>query len=52
MRNKLYLVKYEVIATSIKRALQTRGIVYEVSCTDKKEWPEEKTKKKVGFDKK
>lgn len=48
MRQKLYIVKYEVKATSLRRALNTRGELCEIFCTDKKEWPEEKTKE-TGF---
>ena len=47
MRKKLYLVKYEVIATSIERAIKTRGRIYEISEADEKMWPVEP--KKVGF---
>lgn len=45
----MYLVKYEVIATSLKRAMRTKGVVYEVVVAEEKFWPEEK--KKVGFKK-
>ena len=50
MRKKLYLVKREVIATSIERAVYSKGVVYEVVCTEEKNWPEEK-KKLAGFKK-
>jgi hypothetical protein len=45
---KLYLVKREVIATSIKNTLTTKGVVYEVQITDEKMWPDNK-KKELGF---
>ncbi len=48
MRKKMYIVKYEVIATSIKRAIKTRGIIYEVSVAEEKFWPPLKDKK-TGF---
>lgn len=48
MRKKLYLVKYEVIATTAKKALETRGIVCEVILAEEKNWPEI-TPKKLGF---
>lgn len=50
MRKKLYLVKYEVVATSLKRALDSKGHVYEVVLAEEKSWPEE-SKKRVGFKK-
>ena len=50
MRLKLYLVKREVVATSLKKALENKGIVYEVCLADEKSWPE--NKKKIGFKKK
>lgn len=45
MRQKLYLVKREVIATSIKSALSKQGVIYEVVLADEKSWPEPKVKK-------
>lgn len=47
MRKKLFLVKREVIASSLKKALEGKGIVYEVVVTEEKNWPE--VKKKLGF---
>lgn len=47
----MYLVKYEVIATSMKQAMTKRGHLYEISLASKSEWPEDKPKK-VGFNKK
>ena len=44
----MYLVKYEVIATSIEKALKTRGHIYEVTLANEKDWPVEK-KPKLGF---
>lgn len=48
---KLYLVKREVIATSIQQAMREKGTIYEIVVTDKKDWPEPPTKIK-GFNKK
>jgi len=48
MRRKLYLVKREVIATSMENALKARGRIYEVIMTKEKNWPVDN--KKVGFD--
>lgn len=45
---KLYLVKREVIATSMEKALHARGTVYEVVIAEEKSWPQ--SRKKVGFD--
>lgn len=44
---KLYLVKREVIATSIKKAMTNKGHIYEISLAEEKNWPQEK--KQVGF---
>lgn len=49
MRPKMYLVKREVIATSIKNALSQRGNIYEIVLADEKNWPEQKKKKVTGF---
>ena len=43
-RKKLYLVKREVVATSVREALRARGTVYEVCITKEEEWPTEKVK--------
>lgn len=43
----MYLVKREVIATSIEKALKAKGHIYEIILAEEKEWPEEKNK--VGF---
>lgn len=51
MKKKMYLVKREVIATSIEKAIHGKGIIYEVTLADEKSWPDEK-KKAVGFRKK
>lgn len=40
LRKKLWLVKREVIATSLKRALQAQGTVYAIELTEEKQWPE------------
>ena len=40
-KKKMYLVKYEVIASTVKEALRKKGQVYEVSLADEKNWPEE-----------
>jgi len=50
MRQKLYLVKREVVANSIKEALTRPGHIYEVVLADEKNWPELK-KKNIGFKK-
>ena len=47
MRKKLYLLKYEVIATSIKQAMKSKGTLYEVTLTEEKSWPIES--KNTGF---
>lgn len=52
MRQKLFLVKREVVATSIKQALSKQGTVYEVVLADEKSWPEQILKNKLGFNKK
>lgn len=52
MRQKLFLVKREVVATSIKQALSKQGNVYEIVLADEKNWPEEKKKQIKGFKKK
>lgn len=41
---KMYLVKREVIATSVKAALTAPGHVYEISLADEKNWPIPKKK--------
>lgn len=50
-RQKMYLVKREVIATSVKAALTASGHVYEIALADEKNWPLQKTKL-TGFKKK
>jgi hypothetical protein len=35
VKKKLYFVKYEVIATSVQRALKTKGRCYEIVESDK-----------------
>ena len=45
MKKKLYLVKREVWATSLKRAIETKGKVYEIAETGM----EKNEKSKVGF---
>ena len=52
MKQKLYLVKREVVATSLKSALTRPGHVYEIVLADEKNWPEQKKKNKLGFSKK
>lgn len=47
----MYLVKREVMATSIERAAHERGMIYEIILAGKEFQPEENTKK-VGFKKK
>lgn len=47
---KLYLIKREVEATSLKQALVKSEVVYEIQLADEKLWPS--SKKKLGFDKK
>ena len=44
---KVWYVKREVVATSLREALRTAGKVYEVQLADEKEWPQ--NKKKLGF---
>lgn len=44
---KLWYVKREVIASSVKEALLNGGRVYEVSLADEKYWP--MTVPKIGF---
>ncbi len=44
----MYLVKREVFAASLERAIVSRGVVYEVSLADEKFQPVPK-KKKLGF---
>ncbi len=51
MRKKLYLVKREVIATTLKAALKTQGHVYEIVLADEKLWPDQ-PKPKTGFNQK
>ena len=52
MRKKMYLVKYEVFATSLKQALTSKErSVYEVSLTDEKSWKPLKNKD-IGLNKK
>lgn len=48
---KLYLVKREVIATSLAKALTASGHVYEIVLAEEKSWPENKKKDKLGFKK-
>lgn len=47
MQKKLYLVKREVLASSIEQALKSKGKVYEVSLADDSEIKKEN--KKIGF---
>lgn len=47
----MYLVKREVMATSIERAAHERGIIYEITMAGKEFQPDE-SDKKVGFKKK
>ena len=50
-KKKMYLVKREVIATSVERAIHTKGVVYEVTLAEDKVQPLEE-KPKLGFIKK
>lgn len=47
MVKKTYLVKREIVATSLEKALKVRGSIYEVVLADEKSWP--KPKKTTGF---
>ena len=50
-KKKLYLVCREVYATSLEKALRTKGIIYDVrQAEDKLQPPEEKPK--LGFNQK
>ncbi len=48
-KKKLYLVCREVLASSLEKAIQTRGVIYDVRLAEDKLQPEYKTK--VGFTK-
>lgn len=48
---KLYLVKREVLATSVENALKGRGVVYEVQLAADNQQPDKKAPK-IGFKKK
>lgn len=48
-KQKMYLVRYEVIATSVKQALRTRGIVSDIQVADEKFWPQNKKTEQLGF---
>lgn len=53
-KRKMYLVRYEVIATSVKAALKTRGIVCDITVAEERFWPQEDKKNKkinLGFKK-
>ncbi len=41
---KLYFVKREVIASSLKQALTAKGSVYEVVLAAENQWPQNKQK--------
>ncbi len=45
---KLYFVKREVVANSLREAMKTKGVIYEVSLADEKLWPENKAKLGYG----
>lgn len=45
--NKLWLVKREVIATTMEKALKGKGRIYEITLADEKSWPTKS--KKTGF---
>ena len=47
---KMYIVKREVLATSIEKALTAKGHIFEVVIADDKYQPEDK--KDIGFKKK
>lgn len=49
-KEKLYLVKREVYAKSLRGALAGKGSIYEVTLADEKFQPEE-PKKEMGFNK-
>lgn len=51
-KQKLYLVKREVIATSIQKAMTNKGTIYSIEVTEEKSWPEQKKKEKLGFENK
>lgn len=50
LMKKLYLVKREVLATSIKNAMTAKGIIYEIQTVDDKSQPSLE-KKQIGFKK-
>jgi hypothetical protein len=47
MKKRLWIVKREVLATSLEKALKGKGRLYEITEADEKFQPEEK--KKLGF---
>ena len=47
-KKKLYLVKREVFATSVKKAMMERGTIYEIQLADEKYQPQEE-KESAGF---
>jgi len=46
-KKKMYLVKREIIATSIEKALKGKGHIYEIVLAEEKNWPLPETK--TGF---
>ncbi len=48
---KLYLVKREVFATSLRQAMNKGGAIYEIQLAEEKFQPQEE-KKPAGFEKK
>lgn len=49
-RKKVYFVKREAIARTLKEAMTKPGSIYEIQLAEEKLWPEEK--KNIGFTKK
>lgn len=48
MKMRMWLVKREVLATTIEKAAHNKGFIYEISLAEDKVQPEN-TKKKTGF---
>ena len=50
MKMRMWLVKREVLATTIEKAAHAKGFIYEMALAEDKAQPENK-KKKTGFKK-
>lgn len=48
LEKKLWYVKREVVAASLKEAYLNKGVVYEIVLADENRWPENK-KRASGF---